>query len=140
MTHGSDGWDELLGQLDDDEASDAAEWGESFTLEQGDTFVGWWRGQDIWSGEDRATPVYLLRNREGGDVFHWGGRAQLDKRIAAAAPQFGDRIAIRRLEDASAEPGRSPAWRIRVAVTPGEGSMPGTPSAADADDLDDLPF
>jgi hypothetical protein len=129
-----DEWAALLGELDEDSSSAGeAEWGERFTLQPGDTFVGWWRGQDSWRGDYGETPVYLLRDRDGEDVFHWGGRAQLDKRIAKAAPKPGDRIAIRRLEDAPAEEGRSPAWRVRVAVAPGGGAMPG--------DVDsDIPF
>jgi hypothetical protein len=119
-------WDELLTSLDGgDGTTSDTEWGEGFTLDRGETFVGWWRGTDTWNGEHGATPVYLLRDRYGRDVFHWGGRAQLDKRIAKAAPQPGDRIAIRRLEDAPPEAGRNPAWRVRVAVAPGEEAAPG---------------
>ena len=138
-----DGWEELLGQLDDNDASaDSVEWGESFPLGEGDTFLGFWRGQDSFEGEDKdtgrkwETPIYLLRDRDGNDVFIWGGRAQLDKRIKTAAPKPGDRIAIRRLEDAPAQEGFNPAWRVRVAVEPGGG---GSPSEAPGED-DDLPF
>jgi hypothetical protein len=116
---------DVLGQLDEDDGTTSdAEWGESFPLEPSVTFAGWWRGEDSWTGNHGPTPVYLLRDRDGKDVFIWGGRAQLDKKIANAAPQPGDRIAIRRLEDAPAEEGRNPAWRIRVAVAPGNGTMP----------------
>jgi hypothetical protein len=125
-------WEELLGKLEDNADADSVEWGDSLTLAEGDTFVGWWRGRDTYEGEDkdtgrrRETPIYLLRDRDGNDVFIWGGRVQLDKRIKAANPKPGDRIAIRRLEDAPPkEPGFSPAWRVRVAVEPGRGSMPG---------------
>jgi hypothetical protein len=123
---------DVLRQLDeDDETAGTDDWGESFTLEPGVTFVGWFRGTDTWSGEFGETPIYLLRDREGRDVFHWGGRAQLDKKMAKAAPQPGDRIAIRRLEEAPAEDGRSPAWRVKVAVAPGGGAMTGPPSEDD---------
>jgi hypothetical protein len=115
-------WDDLLGKLDEAAGeADTGEWGESLTLAEGETFVGFCRGKDEWEGEYGRTPIYLLTDPDGRDIFHWGGRAQLDKRIAAANPQPGDRIAIRRLEDAPpAQPGRSPAWRIRVAVGPGD--------------------
>src|SRR5262245_14888293 len=96
-----DDWDDLLGELDQAAGeADTSEWGESFTLAEGETWIGFWRGRDEWEGEYGKTPIYLLTDRDGNDVFHWGGRAQLDKRIAAANPQPGDRIAIRRLEDA----------------------------------------
>jgi hypothetical protein len=126
------GWDGLLGKLEDGADTESAEWGDNVSLAGGDTFVGWWRGRETFeiedkeTGQKRETPVYLLLDREGNDVFLWGGRVQLDKRIKAADPKPGDRIAIRRLEDAPAkEPGFSPAWRVRVAVEPGRGSMPG---------------
>jgi hypothetical protein len=144
---GGDTWDELLGQLDDDVDTDSVEWGENFQLAEGETFVGWWRGRATYEGEDKdsgrkwETPVYLLRNRDGSDVFIWGGRAQLDKRIKMADPKPGDRIAIRRLEDAPAQEGFNPAWRVQVAVEPGRGSMPGggPPDEVPTED-DGIPF
>jgi hypothetical protein len=130
-----DGWDELLDGLDDDTAGEN-EWGHNFPLEIGTTFVGWWRGQDTHLNKDngRSSPVYLLRDRDGVDVFIWGARAQLDRKIAAAAPNEGDRIAIRREPDGEAEPGMNPPWRVRVAVLPGEGSMPSPAQAGESDE------
>src|SRR5215471_11131061 len=111
-------WDELLVELDgddDDDSASYAAWGENFPLEVGTTFAGWYRGQESWTGNYGETPVYLLRERDGTDLFIWGGRSQLDRKIAAAEPREGDRIAIRREEDAPAEGDRNPAWRVRVA-------------------------
>jgi hypothetical protein len=122
----SGGWDELLAGLDDDPAGGNAEWGRNFPLEIGVTFTGWWRSEDTWQSkdDDRITPIYLLRDHDGVDMFIWGGRSQLDKKIANAAPQPGDRIAIRREEDGPAEPGFNAPWRVRVAVLPGNDTMP----------------
>jgi hypothetical protein len=130
----SGGWEELLSELDDAADGGDSEWGENVRLDVGTTFTGWWRGVESWDGQYGETPVYLLRDLDGNDRFIWGGRVQLDKRISKAAPQPGDRIAIRRLEDAPAEEGRSPAWRVRVAVAPGHGSMPA------GGDGEDIPF
>jgi hypothetical protein len=139
----SENWEELLDQLDDDDSGPGeVEWGENLTLEPGgDTFVGWYRSTVSWNGRYGETPVYLLRDQDDRDVFLWGGRAQLDRKMANAAPQPGDKIAIRRLEDAPAEEGRSPAWRVRVAIAPGEGTMPGEPNVGGSVvDNDDLPY
>ena len=143
-----DGWNELLGQLDEDTGAGDDAWGQNFPLEVGTIFTGWWRAEESWSGKYGETPVHLLRDRDGVDVFIWGGRAQLDNKVRNAALQEGDRIAIRREEDAPpTEPGYSPAWRVRVAVMPGEGSMPPAKDteetdvlAADPDFGDEPPF
>jgi hypothetical protein len=131
-----DSWDELLEGLDEDDTDVVpVTWGENFPLEIGSTFVGWWRDQQSWTGNYGETPVYLLRGRSGQDVFIWGGRAQLDNKIANASPKEGDRIAIHRDEDAPpTEPGRNGAWRVRVAVLDGDGTMP---PAKDADETDE---
>ena len=73
------GWDELFSALDDDDTTLDNEWGRKFSLDVGTTFVGWWRGQDIYTSrdDDRRTPVYLLRDRDGADVFVFGGRSQV---------------------------------------------------------------
>jgi hypothetical protein len=65
-----------------------------------------------------------MTDETGAPFFFYGGRKQLDKRVAEAAPSVGDRVAIRRLEDARAEPGMNGAWRVRVAVRPGDGTAP----------------
>jgi hypothetical protein len=122
-----DSWDELLEKLNEDDAVvGESEWGRNLPLEVGTVFAGWWRGEDIWRNRDggRTTPVYLLRDGDGTDVFIWGGRSQLDKKIANAALSPGDRVAIRREPDGPAEAGFKAPWRVRVAVLPGEGSLP----------------
>jgi hypothetical protein len=131
-----DGWDELLAGLDDDEeVVGENEWGVFFPLEVGTTVAGWWRGEDSHTNKDtgRTSPVYMLRDPRAVDIFFFGGRAQLDKKIANAAPHYGDRIAIRREEDGPASPGYNPPWRVRVAVLPGDGTMPPA-SSADEDE------
>ena len=140
-----DGWDELLRELDDDQVDEEEEeeWGIKRELNVGATLSGWWRGQEEWEGDYGPTPVYLMVDEEGVQFFFWGGRKQLDKKIADAAPDHGDRVAIRRLEDAPAEEGRSGAWRVRVAVRRGDGTIPIAKAveenvAEDADD--DIPF
>jgi hypothetical protein len=146
---GSDVWGELLGELDEDDTEiiDVA-WGENFPLEVGTTIAAYWRDQVSWSGQFGETPVYLLRDRSGRDIFIWGGRAQLDSKIANASPKEGDRIAIRREEDAPpTEPGRNGAWRVRVAVIDGDGTMPPAKEAEELVEVgeqnvdpDDIPF
>jgi hypothetical protein len=145
----ADGWDELLRELDDDQRdTDEDEWGVRRTLDVGTTQTGWWRGQDMWEGDYGPTPVYLMTDETGVGFFFFGGRKQLDKKITEAAPNYGDRVAIRRLEDAPAEEGRSGAWRVRVAVRRGDGTIPvASPAARDdvtedaAEDGDgDIPF
>jgi hypothetical protein len=84
-----------------------------------------------------------MTDEAGAPFFFFGGRKQLDRRIAEAAPNHGDRVAIRRLEDAPAEEGRSGAWRVRVAVRSGDGTIPVEAVEADdaAEDGDDgIPF
>jgi hypothetical protein len=137
----SDGWDELLDELDEADEETELEWGTNVALQEGDTFTGWYLGCDTWSGDYGETPIWLFRDRDGRDVFHWGGRKQLDKKLTNASPQVGDRIAIRRLEDAPATEGRTPAWRVRVVVAPGHGTMPESATAEQpVEDDDDIPF
>ena len=142
------GWDELLRELGDDQADDdSTEWGVKRALDVGTTLAGWWRGQVEWQSDYGLTPVYLMRDEAGVQFFFYGGRAQLDRKIASAAPSVGDRVAIRRLEDAPAEEGRNGAWRVRVAVRPGDGTIPVARTEDDvvedpddAKDEDDVPF
>ncbi len=76
-----------------------------------------------------------MRDAGGVDFHFFGGRAQLDNKIRRAAPKVGDKVAVRRLEDGTPEPGKNAPWRVRVVVAPGGGTMPG------ADDADEpLPF
>ena len=120
------GWNELLNELDDDDqVDDDGDWGVKRELDVDTTLTGWWRGQDEWQGDYGPVPVYLMSDETGAGFFFYGGRKQLDRRISDAAPGYGDRVAIRRLEDAPAEEGRSPAWRVRVAVRSGDGTIPG---------------
>lgn len=135
------GWEELVSELDTDQDDDDGDWGRKADLDVGTTLTGWWRGEDEWEGDYGPTPVYLLTGETGDAFFFYGGRKQLDKKLAEAAPNVGDRVAIRRLEDAPAEEGRSPAWRVRVAVRPGDGTVPvAQASGVEADDDDDIPF
>lgn len=138
MTAG--GWDELLAELDDDQADDENEWGEKRALEVGTTLAGWWRGQDEWQGDYGPTPVYLMTDAAGAEFFFYGGREQLDRKIAKAAPNVGDRVGVRRLEDAPATEGRKPAWRVRVAVRSGDGTIPVATAEGDVAQDDDIPF
>jgi hypothetical protein len=126
-----DGWDELVGRLDeDDDVVGEAEWGTNFALQPGDTFAGWFVGSTSWEGQYGPTSVWLFRSPDGENMFHWGGRSQLDKKLSNLTP--GDRVAIKREEDAPPSEGRtSGAWRVRVATAPGEGMMPEA-RAADA--------
>jgi hypothetical protein len=140
----SDGWEELLRELDDNQADDDSdEWGIKCTLDVGTTLSGYWRGQEEYQGDYGPTPVYLMVDEAGVQFFFFGGRKQLDRRIAEAAPNHGDRVAIRRLEDAPAEEGRSGAWRVRVAVRPGDGTIPIARTVGDAaaEDVDEgIPY
>jgi hypothetical protein len=137
-------WEGLLRELDDDQAGDDdGEWGVKRTLEVGTTLSGWWRGQEEWEGEFGPTPVYLMMDEAGVGFFFFGGRKQLDRKIMEAAPNHGDRVAIRRLEDAPAEEGKNAAWRVRVAVRRGDGTIPVAKvvSGAVVKDVDhDFPF
>jgi hypothetical protein len=139
----SETFDELLRELDDDQADDDGDgWGAKQTLDVGTTLTGYWRGQEEWQGDYGPTPVYLMVDEQGLPFFFFGGRKQLDRKIAEAAPNHGDRVAIRRLEDAPAEEGRSGAWRVRVAVRAGDGTIPVAQPVDDvAEDEDDgIPF
>jgi hypothetical protein len=135
-----DGWDELLRELDDDQADDDGEWGVRRPLNVGTTSVGYWRGRDEWQGDYGPTPVYQMTDAQGVEFYFFGGRKQLDRKIAEAAPNPGDLVAIRRLEDAPAEEGRSPAWRVRVAVKRGDGTLPVAGAQDVVDQDDDVPF
>src|SRR3954454_19224463 len=97
-----DGWDDLLGEVDEDQA-DESEWGLKRTLEVGTTLTGYWRGQDEWNGEYGETPVYLMTDEDGVEFFFFGGRTQLDRKLGDAAPNVGDRVAVRRIDDAPAD-------------------------------------
>ena len=136
------GWDELLAELDDDDQDDREnEWGVKRTLDVGTTLTGWWRGQEEWQGDYGPCPVYLMTEEDGTNVFFYGGRKQLDRRLSEAAPNHSDRVAVRRLEDAPAEEGRSPAWRVRVAVRSGDGTIPVERAEDDTGkDADGIPF
>jgi hypothetical protein len=137
----SGGWEELLRDLDDDQADDD-EWGVKRVLDVGTTLTGWWRREDAWEGDYGMVAVYLMVD-EAGVAFHfYGGRDQLDRKIRIAAPNHGDRVAIRRLEDAPAEPGKNPAWRVRVVVRRGDGTIPVAEAVEEgvAGDKDDIPY
>lgn len=134
-----DGWAELLAELDSDQVDADGEWGIKRGLDVGETLVGFWLGVDEWEGDYGRVPVYLMADEQGARFHFYGGRKQLDKRISDAGPEIGDRVAIRRLDDAPAEEGRSPAWRVRVAVKRGDGTIPGA-ATGDAEKPDDIPF
>jgi hypothetical protein len=138
-----DSWDELLRELDDDQGdNDDGEWGVKRLLDVGTTLAGWWRGQDEWEGDYGPCPVYLAVDDQGVAFHFYGGREQLDRKIKAAALSLGDRFAVRRLEDAPAEPGKNPAWRVRVAVRSGDGTIPVAEAVEEgvAGDKDDIPY
>jgi len=118
-----DDFNDVLAELDEDDGA-RVDWGECRELRVGSTVWGWWRCEDVWDGEYGKVPVYLMVDAAGADFFFFGGRAQLDKKIRRANPQFGDRVAVRRLEHGEAEPGQNPPWRVRVAVSRGDGSIP----------------
>jgi hypothetical protein len=68
-------------------------WGERLELEEGETFVGRYRGSDV--DEKNSRTVWLFW--DGAGELYWSrSYAALDREMDAASPAIGDRVAIHR--------------------------------------------
>jgi hypothetical protein len=73
------------------------EWGQRITLNEGDAFVGRWRGEAIDEDNDDRR-VYLLWDEDGQPCYH-RSYAALDREIDRIQPQPGETVAIARSND-----------------------------------------
>jgi hypothetical protein len=98
-------------------------------LEEGDSFTARMTGEHEYEGTDGPVPVLELEM--DGEEFGWRASAwRAINALAAADPQIGDTVEVRRLPDR----GRSHDYTIRVVSAPETGGGQVVPSD------DDIPF
>ena len=90
-----------------------AEWGPAVALSEHEEFVGGYVGQKSDPSSD-GRPAYLLLDESGERCFVRGDVVLLDKRMAKAAPNPGDRILIIRGEDATGRNGSYHTYAVAV--------------------------
>jgi hypothetical protein len=85
-------------------------------LEEGDSFTARMTGEHEYEGTDGAVPVLELETA-AGEEFGWRASAwRAINALAAADPQIGDMVEVRRLLDR----GRSHDYSVKVVPTPAQ--------------------
>jgi hypothetical protein len=141
-----DGWDELLARATERaEASPIpSEWGYRVALDEGDSFVGRWRGEtedpDNVDKQGRPRRIFLLWDTDGQPAFS-RSYAALNREVDRVRPNVGDRVAIARAADYTSAEGTG--FSFGLEADPCDHPLPDDPSPGEppaAADPDDLPF
>jgi hypothetical protein len=99
-------------------------------LEEGDSFTARVTGEHEYEGTDGPVPVLELEGADGAE-FEWRASAwRAINALAAADPQIGDIVGVRRLPDR----GRSHDYSVKVVSAAEAGGGQAVPTD------DDIPF
>jgi hypothetical protein len=88
------------------------DWGYRITLEEGDHFVGRWRGETVDEQNDRRR-VFLFWNEAGEKCFS-RFYAALGREIDRAVPRIGDTIVVYRGDDYIGQQGTGFAYGVET--------------------------
>jgi hypothetical protein len=129
------GRDELIARAQDRASAPAVDesWGYRIKLEQGEAFVGRWRGETVDEDHD-GRRVFLFWDETGHRCFS-RSYAALDREIDAVTPTPGSTVVVARGNDYSGEKGTG--FSFGVIVEPNDAPLPEDDAA---DPEDGIPF
>ena len=117
------GFDALRSRFE--EEGEPGDRGYPIRLEPGEESANWFLRRETVSGKYGPQSVYLLQDLTGAPCFMYGGTRVLDDEFAAADPQAGYQLMIRRLPNKRGPNGEYHVYRVKAQKPPpGESAPP----------------